>query len=187
MDKTFFSSLASMAMGHSPYPDPRFPPSPYYRFLKLLTATLYPALSVELGVCGGGGSFYLAQGWRSGRVVGIDNTVEYPDNIAFVQMIMSNFVFYQGDSVESAPNIYAAYGPVNILFIDTIHTFERTVQEFEAWRPYLARAAVVCFDDLNRAEMAGFWEWLPKPKHRLDQLHGGEGSTEGGFGVWWQE
>lgn len=188
MDATFFDNLARLALSQSPYPDPRFPPSPYYRFLKLLAGAIYPTLSVELGVCGGGGSFYLAQGWRPGQVVGVDCTIEYPQNIDFILTIMHNFTFYKGDSVTDAENIVATYGKPNIVFIDTIHTFERTVQEFEAWKPYLADKAVVCFDDLNRKEMSGFWEYVPRGnKVRLDNLHGGEGSGEGGFGVWWKE
>jgi hypothetical protein len=47
------------------YPEPgsekvTFPPSPYYRFLKLIAEEIGSRLSVELGLCGGGGSLHLA-------------------------------------------------------------------------------------------------------------------------------
>ena len=57
MDESFFKELEQRALNTAPFPDPRFPPSPYYRFLRLLAAEMRPRLSVELGVCGGGASF----------------------------------------------------------------------------------------------------------------------------------
>src|SRR3990167_1324887 len=151
MDESFFRAISSLAIQESPYPDPRFPPSPYYRFLRLLAASLYPDLCVELGVCGGGGSLHMARGVPGRRGVGVDIGVEYPEQINYILHNYPNFTFHLGDSVTSAPEIYEKYGPVGLLFVDTIHTVNRTIQEFEAWKPYLAQTAVVCFDDLNRA------------------------------------
>jgi predicted O-methyltransferase YrrM len=139
-------------------------------------------LSVELGVSGGGGSFHLAIGWPEGKVVGVDRELDHPANVNFMISHCLNFNFWQGDSVSSARLIYEEFGPVDLLFIDTIHTFERTMEEFKAWRPYLSEKAVVCFDDLLRFEMTGTWEALPEPKTRLDDLHP---IAEGGFGVLW--
>ena len=70
------------------------------------------------------------------------------------------------------------------MFIDTIHTYRRTIDEFEAWRPFLAEDAVVCLDDLHRVQMGGVWKWMPKNKLRLDNMH--PGGAEGGFGVIWK-
>lgn len=163
-----------------PWPDPRFPPSPYYRFLQVLAQNTQPRLSVELGVCGGGGSFHLAVGWPIGRVIGIDVTNDYPDNITYINDRCDNFLLKIGDSVGLAQSIRMQFGQPDIVFIDTTHTYDQTVKEFEAWKPFLSDRAVVCFDDLDRVEMAGFWDWLPGKKLRLDMLH-----HEGGFGVWW--
>lgn len=183
MNEIILRNLAQQALADPIYPDPRFPPSAYYRFLYRLAEYQKPSLSVELGVCGGGGSLHLALGWDDGIVCGVDVGVEYQDNLKYLNSNCPNFKFWLGDSVMAAKQIAAKYGLVDILFIDTIHTYDRTIAEFQAWRPYLASNAVVCFDDLLRAEMAGLWEWLPEPKLRLDALH--DGSDEGGFGVIW--
>lgn len=185
--------LAREALAMAPWPDPRFPPSPYYRFLRLLAAELRPALSVELGVCGGGGSFHLCEGWPQGTVVGVENgkvNDQMRDNWHFIRARHPNFVLWHGDSVDDAGTIAAEHGKADILFIDTVHTYSRTVAEFEAWEPHLSDRAVVCFDDVQRAEMDGLWAWVPWEKVRIDVLHPGgldeRGFGDGGFGVAWR-
>ncbi len=187
MNATMFEQLALQALALPPWPDPRFPPSPYYRFFRLLAANHQPNLSVELGLCGGGGSFHLAIGWPAGTVVGVDNCQPDPhqrENWLFLQQRCPNFILWFGDSVESAAPIARKYGKVDIIFFDTIHETDWTWREYRAWLPHLSDRAVLCFDDLNRAEMAEFWTRIPEPKLRLDQLH--PGSTEGGFGIAWK-
>jgi hypothetical protein len=116
--------------------------------------------------------------------VGIDNAYDHPENIRYIRQNFMNFNYWLGDSVLAAKEIHRLYGDVGILFIDTTHTRQQTVLEFEAWQPYLSTKAVVCFDDLLRVEMGDFWEWLPgNNKVRLDELHP---TSEGGFGVWWK-
>ena len=145
--------LGRRALSMRPFPDPRFPPSEYYRFLRLLAANTRPRLSVELGLCGGGGSFHLAMGWPQGTVVGVEVSGGDPEkqsNWRYIERHCENFVLWRGDSVESAPEIFSQYGRVDILFIDTVHTYEQTIAEWAAWRPYLSRRAIVCLDDLFR-------------------------------------
>jgi cephalosporin hydroxylase len=186
VNAAWFESLAKRAMHASVYADPRFPPSPYYRFLRLLAAEVKPHLSVELGVCGGGGSLHLAVGWSRGTVVGIDHTQNHRENIEYVQRVCPNFRFWHGDSVATAPLVRREYGEVDILFIDTTHSYGQTLAEYKAWRPHLSERAVVCLDDLHRDEMAQAWDEIPGNKVRLDDLHTGP-PTElgGGFGVVW--
>jgi cephalosporin hydroxylase len=184
-----FEQLAKLA-GQTrilpPFPDKRFPPSLYYRFFQLLAQVVHPRLSVELGVSGGGGSLHLALGWGDGRVVGVDQVRDHAENIAFIERICQNFVFWQGDSVGCAADVSRQFGKVDILFIDTIHTRERTLEELAAWSPYLSDKAIICLDDLFRPDMYGLWEELPEPKARFDFLHDGAESG-GGFGVLWNE
>lgn len=183
MNEHDLRTLAQRALSDPIYPSPLFPPSPYYRFLKRLAEHLQPSLSIELGVCGGGGSLHLALGNPAGRVVGVDFAFDHQAQINHIAATCQNFSFHLGDSVESARTIFENYGQIDILFIDTVHIFQRTVDEFEAWRPFLSPHAVVCFDDLNRQEMGNFWDILPPNKVRLDALHP---TAEGGFGVWWK-
>ena len=72
MNEKTIKQWAAQALTILPYPDPRFPPSPYYRFLRVAAQQMRPRLSVELGVCGGGGSLHLALGYGAGKVIGID-------------------------------------------------------------------------------------------------------------------
>lgn len=193
MKDTWFAHMADRALTLSVYPDPRFPPSPYYRFFKLLTQAMQPTLSVELGLCGGGGSFHMALGWPGGTVVGIEH--EKGDafqqaNWEFMRKRLANFVLWPGDSVKSAPEIAKAYGEVDILFIDTLHETAWTQAEWSAWVPFMKDRAVICVDDVQREEMAGLWDWIPWQKMRLDILHPGglnaRGYGDGGFGVCWR-
>lgn len=179
-------TLSKKTFEYKPLENPLFPPSAYYRFLMLLAQELKPNLSVELGVCGGGGSLHLALGNPNGVTIGIDIATIPELQFLSIKSQVDNFIFWQGDSTRSAKNIYEKYGEVGILFIDTTHTTEQTIAEYEAWKPYLSDNAIVCFDDLFRQEMKGYWESLPEPKLRLDELHSGA-ERGGGFGVIWKE
>lgn len=185
MNEHTIRTLAQRALIERPYYNPLFPPSPYYRFLKLLAAEIKPKLSVVLGVCGGGDCLHLAQGYSLGVVVGVDISHDHPEHIQYIKQNHANFHFWLGDSVEAARLIFNDYGPVDILFVDTIHEYQRTMDEFHAWQPFLSDKAVVCFDDLFRPGMSQAWRELPEPKVRLDELHDGA-QDGGGFGVVWK-
>lgn len=169
------------------YNNPLFPPSLYYRFFKLLASRIKPSLSVELGVCGGGGSLHLALGYPRGQVVGIDHSWDHPEQISHIRKACPNFKFIIGDSCKEAQRVYFDYGHVDILFIDTDHTRETTLREFNTWKPYLKKDAIVCFDDLFRPGMDDTFKSLPGTKLYLNHLKGGERNDdpvqEGGFGV----
>lgn len=194
MNKETLTLLANRAslMGQmvANYPDPEdstvtFPPSPYYRFLALLAEYTQARLSVELGVCGGGGSLHLAM--FSQVVVGVDVTMaEYQSNIRWIKRNYPNFHFLQGDSILSASQIYDAFGDIDILFIDTTHTYEQTMAEFRAYQPYLSPNAIICLDDLYRQGMDRAWNEIPGNKIRFDFLHPSQSPTDGGFGVIWK-
>lgn len=165
------------------YPDPRFPPSVYYRFLHLLVREKKPRLSVELGVSGGGGSLHLALGWPAGRVIGVDIILDHEERIQHIFQVCDNFEFWKGDSVAMAKPIFQEAGLIDVLFIDTDHAMGQGLKEFEAYKPFLADGAVVCFDDLLHVGMEGAWDAVPEPKIRMDWLHEGTYPTGGGFGV----
>lgn len=181
------ASVAGPMIAH--YPEPgnekiTFPHSPYYRFLKLLAEEMGSRLSVELGLCGGGGSLHLAM--SSARVIGVDITLEYPDNIRWIRRNYDNFEFLHGDSVQVAPIIFEAKGEIDVLFIDTTHTYKQTKAEYDAYTPYLSDTAIVCLDDLFRPGMDQAWAEMPETKARFDFLHPSQSPTDGGFGVIWK-
>lgn len=171
------------------WPDPTndkvtFPPSPYYRFFYLYAKRFQPGLSVELGVCGGGGSLHLAM--AGGQVVGVDITYEeYWDNVRWLAKHYPNLQLFEGDSLVLAPQIYAAYGKIDFLFIDTTHTYDQTMAEYDTYRPYLNKGSIICLDDLYREGMIKAWDEIPGQKVRLDFLHPQQSPTDGGFGLIW--
>lgn len=177
--------VAEEAVRTDVYPSVLFPPSVYYRFLYCLTKRTGPGVCVELGLCGGGGSLHMALGCPTSRVIGIDVANQWPDRLEHVMERCPRFEFWQCDSIEAA-EIFAQDGDpgsVDILFIDTVHTYERTMAEFQAWKPLLSDRALVVLDDLYRVGMGMAWDELPGYKVRLDAMHEGGSPTDGGFGV----
>ena len=180
--------LAEQAKTEPVYWNTDFPPSMYYRFLALLANEFKPQLSVELGVSGGGGSLHLALGHTS-KVVGIDFQRDHEERIAYIENTYPNFEFMLHDSTTAAPKVFEKYGKVDLLFIDTDHTYDRTIQEFNAWKPYLSDRAIVCFDDLlrhhpdDKKSMSDAFNDIKGFKARYDHLHDGSYPHGGGFGV----
>ncbi len=161
-----------------------FPPSPYYRFLRLIAEEIQSRLSVELGVCGGGGTLHMAM--ASKQAVGVDLTYhEYADNISWIEEHYPNVYFHTNDSIRIAPLIFKHFGAIDLLFIDTTHTYEQTMDEYDAYKPFLSDKAVVCLDDLYRPGMDLAWSEMPETKARFDFLHPSQSPTDGGFGIVW--
>lgn len=105
---------------------------------------------------------------------------DYPDNLRYIEANCPNFEFWQMDSAFVAKIAIKRGLKTDILFIDTVHTYEATRKEYAAWQPALSEGAVVMFDDLTRPGMPRFWDELAEPKLRIDNLHDGAG-----FGVKW--
>lgn len=192
MNRETLTIIAKQAILHpqmvADYPDPddntvTFPPSSYYRFLNLIAKRINASLSVELGVCGGGGSLHMAM--AGGTVVGVDVALDYQQNIRWIKRNYPNFHFLHGDSILNAEIIYTTFGKIDLLFIDTTHTYSQTMTEYYAYEPYLSDEAIVCLDDLYREGMDKAWSELPGNKERFDFLHPSQSPTDGGFGVIW--
>jgi predicted O-methyltransferase YrrM len=72
----------------------------------------------------------------------------------------------------------AAAEPVDMLFIDSTHEREGTLEEFRAWEPRLEPGAVVAFHDYAHADFPGVAEAVFELGLR------GEGEVRGGLFVW---
>jgi len=162
MNELTLKALANTAIAERPFDNPLFPPSPYYRFLKHLAAEIKPQLSIVLGVCGGGCCLHLAQGYGMGMVIGIDIAYDHPEQISYIKSNHSNFSLWLGDSVDSAFEVFKDFGYADIVFIDTIHTRQRTIQEFEAWQGFVKSGGV----GFVRANFARFsrYELVSNPR-----------------------
>lgn len=122
-------------------------------FVETLAAR--PKLIVELGVRGGESTFAFerAAALTGAKLVSVDiedctNASRYP-----------GWMFVKSDDVAFAAQFPAwcrARGiepRVDVLFIDSSHLFEHTVQEIDSWFPHLSPRAKVFFHDTNLKQL----------------------------------
>lgn len=173
--------LADKAHREPVHPNKMFPPSAYYRFMRLLAREVQPDVSVVLGVCGGGDCLHLCEG-HDHKVYGVDVAYDHAVNILTIRGMYPKFTFVKADSVSYASAI--AEESVDILFIDTTHTYEQTMAEYRAWLPNMTTHGIILLDDLYRNGMQQAWdEIVGSAKIRRDDLHIGGAPDEGGFGI----
>jgi cephalosporin hydroxylase len=116
------------------------------------TVASRPSLIVELGVRGGESRFALERAAkRSGSfLVSVD-----VDDSSAVCGQSPRWFFAQSDDIQFAAVfkdwcLKRAMEPsIGVLFIDTSHLYEHTVQEIKAWFPYLSLRCKVIFHDTN--------------------------------------
>ena len=109
--------------------------------LWIKTVEMSPRKIVELGIRGGESSriFGYAAAETGATMIGVDIVpCAYPGT------------FVQCDDVAYA-NVYKnTYGAdIDVLFIDTSHFYDHTVQEIKSWFPLLSKSALVIFHDTN--------------------------------------
>jgi predicted O-methyltransferase YrrM len=110
--------------------------------LWIKTIEVSPKKIVELGIRGGESSriFGYAALETGASLIGVDIVpCSYPTGL-----------FIQSDDVAYADTYKSTYGAdIDVLFIDTSHYYDHTVQEINAWFPLLSDKAVVIFHDTN--------------------------------------
>jgi hypothetical protein len=142
--------------------------APYYTLMYLLAKHIDSGLYVELGVEKGRGSGCLAAGGPNAHVIGMDHTRR--DEVGPLLAEFPNFTFLERPSLPALETIDE---PVNILHIDTEHSYSMAREEFNAYQMHLGPGAVVLFDDLHAQEngVMEFFTSLPYPKFQDDRLH----------------
>jgi cephalosporin hydroxylase len=125
----------------------------------IFTETLLhrPALIVELGVRGGMSTFVFerAAGLCNAWILSVD-----VDDCSFASS-HPRWMFVRSDDVSFAGKFKefskqrGTPEEVDLLFIDTSHLYEHTVQEIEAWFPLLSGRAKVIFHDTNLKLIGG--------------------------------
>lgn len=112
------------------------------------TYAMNPKVIVELGIRGAESSriFSCITQELNARLIGVD--IEPPHQ--FDYNTIKNGTLILMDDVKFA-SIYKALAKevVDVLFIDTSHLYEHTVQEIAAWFPLLGNKALVIFHDTN--------------------------------------
>ncbi len=149
----------------------------YYRFLYRVAKTFPSLRMVELGFRNGAASLHFLKG--GGRQsIGIDlggkHKPELFDGLDFRPI--------DGSSTSPITARMAVEQPIDILFIDTDHSYETTKAEFEIWRPMVQPGGLILFDDIAAPEYGcgQFFYEIPGNKLELDFLH----PDNWGFGVY---
>ena len=117
----------------------------------LETLLLRPSLIVELGVrCGVSTSvFERAAGIFGARIISVDLTdCSTISQYAFWEFVQSDDIEFAGRFSEFCRG--KRITPlIDLLFIDTSHYYEHTVQEIKAWLPFVSARGKVIFHDTN--------------------------------------
>ena len=136
----------------------------------LLAGTIKNGLLVELGVHKGRGIASLATASKSNLVIGLDSAY---DGLELEEVLAKfhNIWFWHTSSMPVSD--YFTGKTINLLHIDTEHSYSMAKAEFEAYQPYLAKGAYVLFDDLHAIEdeVLTYFNELPYEKVQDDRLH----------------
>lgn len=155
----------------------------YYRFLYQLSKK-HPGLSfVELGTKYGAASLHFLKGGGGSAVA-----VDCGDRVRHELFKGLPFKFVHCRSLD--PLAVAAAGTPDIVMIDTDHSYNTTVGEFDVWSKVVRPGGVILFDDIGAYRAYGredfgcgkFFEELEGDKINLPMLH----PEHWGFGCWFK-
>lgn len=152
--------------------------SPYYHLFYLLARDMAPCVAVELGVEKGRGSMALSLGSPDCRVYGFD-----PHHHAEVDALVARCPNFTYSEHPSLPPSREYPDGIDILHIDTEHSYANAKNEFGHYRQYLNPGAVVCFDDVHAMDdgvLQAIAELRDYPRILDDRLH-----PVCGYGVLW--
>ncbi len=172
---------------------------PYYRFFYHLSKMLKPHLVVELGGFQGTAAAHFSAG--AAQVITIDHHTdpgdEYNEDYMFeVCEKYTNVYYLHGwtnaqltvsqhgkHALGNAPNAFPfveSVGGIDILFIDSWHTYEYAKLDYETYLPLMNSPGLIICDDIaegemkNKSEILGmlkFWDELPGDKFLNNNLH----------------
>ncbi len=158
----------------SPSTDPRIfgldGSNPYYNLLYSVAKELQPKLIVELGTCTGGSTSHLAAG-TSSKVLSVD--IEIRADARERLLAFDNVELMQGDTrnPELVTEV-AKRGPIDLLFIDTLHTAEQVTAELALFGPLVRPGGLIFFDDIRmNPGMSAWWDILDEDKLELPEMH----------------
>lgn len=145
--------------------------APYYNLMYILAGSINNGLLVELGVNKGRGLISLAAGNKTNKVIGLDSHVWPGLHDSLIGY--SNAWFLNMSSMPVPVVISEHIRKINLLHIDTEHSYSMAKAELEAYKPYLAKGAYVLFDDLHAMDndVSRYFYELPYEKVEDDRLH----------------
>lgn len=140
---------------------------PYYVFLYKLAQTMKAKTIVELGVQTGRSTAHFACGAPNARVIGID--IELWDMDEILQRC-PNIKLIKKPSQDV--DLKTQPGPIDILFIDSDHSYEQVKKEWELYRPLMRPGGVILVDDIYWSDgLTKAWNEMTGEKHDISFLH----------------
>ena len=177
---------------------------PYYSFFYFLAKKLKPKVTVELGSWQGTSAACFAVGNPSGLVITVDHHTDPGDEENKLLTIeatknLGNLFYHQG---WTCPEIYNEEvdkhalergqsalpkvlqqlrgRKIDLLFIDSWHVYQQALRDWNAYKPYLSKGALVIVDDVLKGTpgtaidgIEKFWKELKGEKFLNSNLHGG--------------
>jgi predicted O-methyltransferase YrrM len=140
----------------------------YCRFFFHLTKELKPNLCLETGTDRGRSAAHLALGNPDGMVITIDIDPVCKGNVDSLKI--PNISSLATDSLAHVGNI--PDGCLDILFLDSLHTYEHTIAEWRAFQRKVKRGGLAFFDDIHLdGGMERFWNEVTGNKVDISHLH----------------
>lgn len=170
------AGIRSGAIKDSRPPEVRkFPHEPpqmctYYRLLYEWVRHSKPKNVVELGTFWAASAYHLAHACPESRVITID--IDPASKVKADALKLPNLTALTSDSVAAAELVKKDYSPIDVLFIDSEHSYKIAAGEWAAYRPLCRDGAVVFMDDIAmNPGMKQFWAEVKDPKVELHPLH----------------
>jgi predicted O-methyltransferase YrrM len=144
-------------------------PYDYYRFLYQFARKYKPALTLEIGTYRGVSAAAFATGNPAGQVVTIDIN---PQSLLDVQaMPLSNVVALTCDSFTFDWKALKGDAPIDLLYIDGDHTYDRALREYCRYRKFMRTGGIIIVDDILYPELQRMWNEIPDEKIELHRAH----------------
>jgi predicted O-methyltransferase YrrM len=175
---------------------------PYYRFFHCLAAMLQPGLTVELGGFQGTAAAHFAAGWPNGKVITIDHHTDPGDEFNKTRMVEAAARYdglhyiqgwtnpvaakrergrhHLGDAPDALPQVRAS-APIDILFLDSWHTYDNAMLDWQHYQRLMNSPGLVICDDIQGGGgaddpiqgMLDFWNEIYDLKFLNANLHPG--------------
>ncbi|MDH3267333.1 MAG: class I SAM-dependent methyltransferase [Ignavibacteria bacterium] len=139
----------------------------YYPFLYHLAKLTKPKFVVELGTNKGTGALHFKFGYPEAIVITIDK-VQFNQRFLLKQNIYAT----KSDTRDSQ-NLFFVLNKVDILFIDSLHTYAQVVAELELWGSQIKENGILLMDDIRlNTGMTEAWNLIElKDKFEFKELH----------------
>lgn len=140
----------------------------YNLFLFRLARELKPGSMLETGTDRGRSAAHLAVGNPDGKVVTIDIDPACSKNA--LDLGIPNITTVTANALDYAKQVPNA--SLDLLFLDSLHTYEHVSAEWRAFRPKVKDGGIVFFDDIHLdTGMDRFWKEVREEKFDISELH----------------